>query len=151
LSAQIQGDRGPLSEGQTTGAAGVLLRWSLFDPQRGPQRAAADLTVAAAVADLAAAQAQARFEIESAWYAAAAARERWQAARGGTEEGLEALRVVRERRDAGLATLTDELETEAAAIAAELAELGAAADAAITRAALERAAGVGFLRTETKP
>jgi outer membrane protein TolC len=149
LAAQVQDDRGPLSQGQTTGAAGVYLRWSLFDPQREASRAAADLSVAAAADDLAAALAQARFEIESSWYAAAAAGERLQAARGGTEEGREALRVVRERRGAGLATLTDELETEAAALAAELAELEAAADAAIRAATLERAAGVGFLRAET--
>jgi cobalt-zinc-cadmium efflux system outer membrane protein len=148
LAAQLQDDRGPLSQGQTTGAAGVYLRWSLFDPQREASRAAADLSVAAAAADLAAALAQTRFEIESAWYVSAAAGERWQAARGGTEEGREALRVVRERRAAGLATLTDELETEAAALAAELAELSAAADAAVSGAALERAAGVGFLRAE---
>jgi outer membrane protein TolC len=130
--------------------AGLYLRWELFDPQRRANRAVADLTIAAADADLAAALAQARFEIESAWYAATAARERWQAARGGSEEGREALRVVGERRAAGLATLTDELETEAAALAAELAEFAAMAETEITRAALERAAGVGFLTGETK-
>jgi outer membrane protein TolC len=151
LSAQLQDDRGPLSEGQTTGMAGLFLRWNLFDPQRDANRAAAESTVAAAAADVVAAEAQARFEIESAWHLALAARERFEAARGGTEEGLEALRVVRERHAAGLATLTDELETEAGALAAELAELAAAAEASITRAALERAAGVGFLRGATRP
>jgi outer membrane protein TolC len=150
LSAQLQDDRGPLSEGQTTGMAGLYLRWELFDPQRRANRAVADLTIAAADADLAAALAQARFEIESAWHAATAARERWQAARGGSEEGREALRVVGERRAAGLATLTDELETEAAALAAELVEFAAVAETEITRAALERAAGVGFLTGEAK-
>jgi outer membrane protein TolC len=148
LSAALLDDRGPLPDGQQTGAAGAFLRWSLFDPQQEPRRAAAESSAAAAAADLAAAEGQARFEIESAWHAAVSARERRQAAHGGTEEGLEALRVVRERRAAGLATLTDELETEAAALAAELAELGATADAAITRAALERAAGAAFLATE---
>ena len=64
------------------------------------------------------------------------------AAGGGTEEGREALRVVRERRAAGLATLTDELETEAAAVAAELDELRARTDLALAEAALRRAAGV---------
>jgi outer membrane protein TolC len=151
LSAQLQDDRGPLAEGQTTGAAGVFLRWSLFDPQRDSRRATAESTRAAAASNLAAAEAQSRFEIESAWHAAVAARQRWLAASGGTEEGLEALRVIRERRAAGVATLTDELETEAAALAAELAELTAAADAAVARAALERAAGVSFVATETAP
>ena len=91
------------------------------------------------------------FEIVSAWHLAVAASERWDASHGGTEEGLEALRVIRERRDAGLATLTDELETEAAALQAELAEWSAAAGAAVARATLERAAGVGFLPAEETP
>jgi outer membrane protein TolC len=63
------------------------------------------------------------------------------AASCGAEEGREALRVVRERRQAGIATLTDELETEAASLAAELQEMRAATDAALADAALERAAG----------
>jgi hypothetical protein len=49
--------------------------------------------------------------------------------------------VVQERRTAGLATLTDELETEAAALAAALAEIAAAAEVSIADAALRRAAG----------
>ena len=54
---------------------------------------------------------------------------------------LSALRVVQERRQAGMATLTDELETEVASLAAELREIEAASDAAIADAALRRAAG----------
>ena len=141
LSAQLRDDRGPLADGQESWAGGAMLRWSLFDPQRASRRTAAATARAAAQADLAAALARARFETEAAWHAAAATHERWLAARGGTEEGREALRVVRERRSAGLATLTDELETEAAALAAELDELAAAAEAAIARAALARTAG----------
>jgi outer membrane protein TolC len=141
LSAQLRDDRGPLDEGQESWAGGAMLRWSLFDPQRASRRTAASSARAAAEADLEAVLARARFATEAAWHAAAATHERWLAARGGTEEGREALRVVRERRGAGLATLTDELETEAAALAAELDELAAAAEAAIARAALVRAAG----------
>ena len=40
-----------------------------------------------------------------------------------------------------MATLTDELETDAAGLMAELEEIGAAAEAAIADAALERAVG----------
>ena len=64
------------------------------------------------------------------------------AAVGGTEEGREALRVVRERRASGLATLTDELETEAESLAAELEELRTRTEEALAEAALRRAAGV---------
>jgi NNP family nitrate/nitrite transporter-like MFS transporter len=60
---------------------------------------------------------------------------------GPTAEGREAFRVVQERRKAGMATLTDELETETAALGAALQEIGAAAEVAIADAALRRAAG----------
>ena len=49
--------------------------------------------------------------------------------------------MVQERRKAGIATLTDELETETAALGAALAEISAAAEVAIADAALRRAAG----------
>ena len=141
LLARLQDDRGPLADGRTSGTAGLFLRWGLYDPQRAARREAARTASTAVEADAAAARDGARFEIENAWHRARSARARWLAARGGTEEGQEALRVVRERRTAGLATLTDELETEAAALAAELNELAAAAEASIARAVLERAAG----------
>ena len=149
LLARLQDDRDSFGEGRASGTAGLYLRWSLFDPQRGARREAAERERAAADADADASLQAASFEIESTWNRARSARERWLAASGGTEEGAEALRVVRERRAAGLATLTDELETEAAAFEAELAELTAATDAAIAHAALERAAGVPA--TETRP
>jgi outer membrane protein TolC len=82
-----------------------------------------------------------RLEVETAWHRARAARERYLAAKGGAEEGREALRVVQERRRAGRATLTDELETETAALAAELGEIRAVAEAALADSALRRAAG----------
>ena len=140
LSALVRDDRGPYDEGEASGLAGAFLRWSLFDPQRAPRRQAAASARAAAEADLADALARTRFAVEAAWHGAAAAHERWVAARGGTEEGQEALRVVRERRAEGLATLTDELETEAASLAAELGELAASADAVVAHAELVRAA-----------
>ena len=89
-----------------------------------------------------AAAAQVVTEVETAWVRRSAAREALQAASGGAEEGREALRVVRERRAAGLATLTDELETEAASLAAELEELRARTELALADAELRRAAGV---------
>ena len=76
-----------------------------------------------------------------AYRRAVSARERHAAASGGSEEGREAFRVVQERRKAGMATLTDELETETAALGAVLQEIGAAAEVAIADAALRRAAG----------
>jgi outer membrane protein TolC len=134
-------DLGDLRGGKRTGALGVTLRWSAFDPARDSRRAAADAALRTTELQARAAADQVRLEVETAWHRAQAARERWAAAGGGAEEGREALRVVHERRLAGMATLTDELETEAASLAAELQELQAATEAALADAALERAAG----------
>jgi outer membrane protein len=139
--AQVLDDRGRLSGGGQSGAVGVSLRWNAFDPGRRRRIAAAAAEARAAELEQRAAADQARLEVETAWRRAGAARARHAAAAGGAEEGREALRVVQERRAQGMATLTDELETEAASLAAELDELRAAADVAVADAALRRAAG----------
>ncbi len=138
---QVQDDRTDLSGGHQSGAFGVLLRWNVFDPTRGRRVATASAQAHAAELEARAADDQVRLEVETAWLRAQAARERYAAAAGGAEEGREALRVVQERRQQGMATLTDELETETASFAAELEELRAASEAAVADAALQRAAG----------
>jgi outer membrane protein len=139
--AQVQDDRNSFEVGGQSWAAGAVLRFSVFDAPRGRREAAAAAEERAAAAEARGASDQVRFEVESAWRRAQAARERYAAAAGGAEEGREALRVVQERRGAGRATLTDELETEAASLFAELEELKAAAEVAIADAALRRATG----------
>ncbi len=148
---QLQDDRNALSSGAQSYAVGAQLRWNAFDPARGRRKAAAAAEVRAAEQESRAAADQVRLEVVTAFRRALAARERHAAAIGGAEEGREALRVVQERRRAGRATLTDELETEAASLAAELEELRAASEAAIADAALERATGTDNHRgTETQ-
>ena len=143
LWGQLQDNRvsASLSGGKRAGGVGLTVRWSAFDAARGNRRAAQEDELRAAELQARAAADQVRLEVEIAWHRARAARDRYAAASGGAEEGREALRVVRERRQAGIATLTDELETEAASLGAELQELRAAAEAALADAALERAAG----------
>jgi outer membrane protein TolC len=138
---QFQDDRNAFSSGGTSGALGVSLKWYVLDPARGRRVAAAAAEARAADLEVQAARDQLRLEVETAWRRAHAARERYAASAGGAEEGREALRVVQERRQQGLATLTDELETEAASLAAELDELRVATEAAIADATLRRAAG----------
>jgi outer membrane protein TolC len=138
---QLQDDRNSLSAGRGSGTLGATLRWNAFDPSRSRRLAGAQAELRAAEQELRAAADQARLEVESAFRRAQAARERHAAAEGGALEGHEALRVIRERRQSGLATLTDELETEAASLAAELEELEAAVAVAIADASLRRAAG----------
>ena len=128
-------------KGSQAWAVGLGVRWTPWDAGRGKREAAATAEQRAAEQDVRAAADQVRLEVALAYRRAVTARERHAAARGGAEEGREALRVVQERRKAGMATLTDELETETAALGAALAEIGAAAEVAMADAALARAAG----------
>jgi outer membrane protein TolC len=138
---QLYDNRIEFDDGRQSWAVGVGLKWSPFDPSRGKREAAATAEQRAAELEVRAAADQVRLEVATAFRRAVSARERHAAATGGFEEGREALRVVQERRKAGMATLTDELETETAALGAALQEIGAAAEVAIADAALTRAAG----------
>lgn len=139
--ARLMDDR-TTDGGAQSWAVGAVLRWNFYDATRGKRVAAAVADERATVEDERAARDRVRFEVEAAFSRLAAARDRLAAAQGGAEEGREALRVIQERRAQGLATLTDELETEAAAFAAELEEIGAARSAVLAEAALRRAAGL---------
>jgi len=141
LYGQAYDDRGGFSRGGQSYALGFSVRWTAFDAGRGRREAAAVADRRASTQDARAAADQTRLEVEAAWRRARAARERYAAAAGGAEDAREALRVIQERRRAGMATLTDELETEAMSLAAELDELRAAADAALADGGLRRAAG----------
>jgi len=138
---QLWDNRVQVDDGKQSWAVGVGLKWSPFDPARGKRQAAAAADERAALLDGRAAADQVRLEVALAYRRAVSARERHAAASGGSEEGREAFRVVQERRKAGLATLTDELETETAALGAALQEIGAGSEGAIADAALKRAAG----------
>jgi outer membrane protein len=138
---QLWDNRVEVDDGKQSWAFGVGLKWSPFDPARAKREAAATAEQRAAELEARAAADQVRLEVAMAYRRAVSARERHAAASGGAEEGREAFRVVQERRKAGLATLTDELETETAALGAALQEIGAAAEVAIADAALRRAAG----------
>jgi outer membrane protein len=138
---QLWDNRVGWDDAKQSWAVGVGLRWAPYDPARGKREAAAHAERRAAELEASAASDQVRLEIALAYRRAVSARERHAAAQGGAAEGREALRVVQERRKAGLSTLTDELETETAALGAALAEIGAAAEVAVADAALRRAAG----------
>jgi outer membrane protein TolC len=138
---QLWDDRIQADDGNQSWAVGVGLRWTPFDPSRSKREAAADAERRAAEREARAASDQVRLEVALAYRRAVSARERHAAAQGGAAEGREAFRVVQERRKAGMATLTDELETETAALGAALSEIGAAAEVAIADAVLRRAAG----------
>jgi outer membrane protein TolC len=139
--AQVWDNRIDWDKGSQAWAVGVGVKWTPWDAGRGKREAAATAEQRAAEMDARGAADQVRLDVALAYRRAVAARERHAAAAGGFEEGREALRVVQERRKAGLATLTDELETETAALGAALSEIAAAAEVAMADAALARAAG----------
>jgi outer membrane protein TolC len=140
--ALVQDDRGSIATaGGQSFTVGAAVRWAPFDPARSRRLAAAVADRRAAATQVRAAREQVRLEVTLAWRRARTARERYAAAAGGAEEAREALRVVQERRQAGLATLTDELETESATLVAELEEQAASTEAAVADAVLRRAAG----------
>jgi outer membrane protein TolC len=141
VSGQLWDNRIGWDNGSQAWAVGLGVKWTPFDAGRAKRQAAATAEQRAAELDGRAAADQVRLEVRTAYRRAETARERHAAASGGAEEGREALRVVQERRKAGLATLTDELETETAALGAALQEIAAAAEVAMADAALKRAAG----------
>jgi len=141
LLGRYQDDRRGFSGGERSGTVAATVRWNLFDPSRAPRSSSASAETRAAREDQRETENLSRLQIETAWQRSRSARERRAAAAGGAEEGREALRVIHERRLAGMATLTDELETEAASFAAELEEIRADTEIAIADAALSRLAG----------
>ncbi|MEO8503828.1 MAG: TolC family protein [Acidobacteriota bacterium] len=139
--ATLANDRIALSRGASSALLGASLHWGAFDRARSARIEGAESARRAAEQQAAAARDRVRMEAVVAYRQAVAGRERWQAARGGAEESAEALRVMRERRAAGVATLSDELATESEALAAKLEEERSLTELTLADAALERAAG----------
>jgi outer membrane protein len=141
LFAQLTDDRGGFSEGRQSYAIGGVVKVSLFDPTKGARQSEARIAERAAELDRLAAIDGVRRAVRNAREQVRARMAALDAARGGAEEGEEALRVVQERRREGLATLTDELETEAAALGAHLREIAAQVELVMAEAALARVTG----------
>ncbi len=139
--AQLTDDRGGFSAGSQSYAVGGFFRVSLFDPTRNARQAEALINARASELDHRAQADSVRRSVLQAREQVRARTAAMEAARGGAEEGQEALRVVQERRREGLATLTDELETEATALGAHLRELAARVELAVAEATLARVTG----------
>lgn len=82
-----------------------------------------------------------RLEVRDAYLRLRTARERIGVARGSVAQAEESLRVVRDRYQAGLTTIVDLLQTEAALTRARGSLIRASYDASLARAALELAMG----------
>lgn len=82
-----------------------------------------------------------RLELRQAWLELRAARQRAAAARGAVEQAAESLRILGDRYEAGLATMTDLLRAQAAQLEARTGYLAALHDWQVARAALAHASG----------
>ncbi len=82
-----------------------------------------------------------RLEVRQAYLETRAAHQRVEVMRDSSAQAEESLRILQNRYDAGLATITDLLRAQLAALDARTAYLAALHDWQVARAALERAAG----------
>lgn len=82
-----------------------------------------------------------RLEVRQAWLDTLAAAERAAAARDATGQARESLRIIQNRYEAGLVTITELLRAQAAQLEARSERLAALGDWQAARAQLERAAG----------
>jgi len=119
----------------------VVASFDLFD--RGKVARVAEAR--AGVAEARAAESEARdavtMEIVAAWHRARAARQRVDVAAKAAEQAESAARIVRDRYEHGLTTITEQLRAENALVRARLGLLAARYDAVVGHAELLRATG----------
>ncbi len=82
-----------------------------------------------------------RLEVRQAFLEVSAAEQRGSAAHDAVEQAKESLRIIQNRYEAGLATMTDLLRAQSAHLEARTGYLSALHDWQVARAQLERAAG----------
>lgn len=82
-----------------------------------------------------------RLEVRQAFLEVSAAEQRAAAARDAVEQAKESLRIIQDRYEAGLATMTDLLRAQTAQLEARTGYFSALHDWQVARAQLERAAG----------
>jgi outer membrane protein TolC len=126
----------------TNWTAGVRLEWNIF--AGGADKARFDEAKARerqAAHQLEYARSGIRLEVRQAFLETQAAAQRAAAARESVAQARESLRILQNRYEAGLATMTDLLRAQTAQLDARTAYLAALNDWQLARAALERAAG----------
>lgn len=126
----------------TNWIAGLRLEWNLFaggaDRARLAEARARERQAGSLLESL---RSGIRLEVRQAYLETAAAQQRVLAAQGAAEQARESLRILQNRYEAGLATMTDLLRAQTAQLEARTAYLAALHDLQVARAALERAAG----------
>ena len=120
---------------------GLRLSWSLLEPGRAGSTAEAKANRRAAEAGVEALENEVTVRIISAWEELQAARQRLEVAERSLTQAQEAVRIVRDRYDEGLVTITEQLRAQTAVTRAELNHLAAIQDTTIGYARLLWATG----------
>ncbi len=120
---------------------GVSLSWDVYDGRRNPGIDQARALLAGAEAQRQEAEDQVRLQVIQAYEGFLAARERRQMAKKAVEQAREALRIVKDRYDEGLTTITEVLRAQTAYRRAQWMELGSRFDQVIRYAELLFRAG----------
>lgn len=120
---------------------GVTLSWNVLDPaRRGRIAEAVAAKEAAHYAEVSAAD-DVELEIVSAFHRYRAAREKLEVGRASVEQAESAARIVRDRYEQGLTTITEELRAQTALLRTRMSLLGARYDCYTGYAELLRAMG----------
>lgn len=129
------------SRGDSDHAIGLLVSIDLFDGGRAARNAASRGALEAARIDETSTRDRVTMEIVTAWHRTNAARERIGVAEKSAERAEAAARIVRDRHEHGLTTITEQLRAQTALVTAKLELLAARYDYLIGYAELLRATG----------
>jgi outer membrane protein TolC len=129
------------SNGDPDRAIGVAIGIDLFDPARRAQTAEARAAIDGARAAESSERDRATMEIVTAWHRAHVAQERIAVAATSVARAEEAARIVHDRYEHGLTTITEQLRAQTALVTARLELLAARHDYVIGYAELLRATG----------
>lgn len=122
-------------------AVGLVASFDILDPSRQARIEAARARATAAEADARAAKDRVALEVIAAWNRVRSARARVALAATGAQQASAAARIVGDRYDNGLTTITEQLRAETANVRAQLDYLAARYDLVVGQADLLRATG----------
>jgi outer membrane protein TolC len=142
LQGSYEANGGTFTDRASAWTVGAVLRWNVFsgfsDSARlGEARAA----LQRAQADRQRQDAQIRVDVRTALAAVESARARLEVGRAAAAQARESQRIIRDRYDAGLASVNDLLRSSDAVLEADALQTSATVDAIVSAAMLERARG----------
>jgi outer membrane protein len=130
-----------LGRGNSDHTAGLAVTLSVFDHARPARIAAARAGIETARAEESMVGDAARMEAITAWYRLRAAGQTVAVAATAVDQAQSAARIVRDRYEQGLTTITEHLRAQTALLTARFDLLGAQYESAVTRAELLRITG----------